>query len=428
MRHTSPWVFGLCSFLAGGAALAQSDGDAASVTLYGVADAGVSHTTGLSTGPKAVVSGIMDGSRFGLRGNEPLAAGWRAVFTVEHRLEVDTGAMGSRPPSGSQVPDRLAQLPLLNQVAGTAIPNVPSLQAAVTSLSQQIGSTIGVNLSSNFWDRQAFVGLVTPVGALLLGRQYTPAYELAGTFDVLGTSSALSPGQLATIPAGFDIRINNALQYRLAYRGLTASAMAALGEVSGNDKANDFYGLMAQYRGESFAIGAALNQRNNDVGQKSLRNLVVGASMTMGASALHLLGVQMKDDNPSGVSTISSLLQAGGVPATFAGQIQTAYTNALKQDARLYHLGYKLALGAHTFYTAFNRYDDRRPANADVSSYGVVYTYALSKRTDLNAQAVRYVNADLAQVAPGQVGYVGGVTRSAGTDSNVVAFGVRHKF
>ena len=50
---------------ASSAALAQS-----SVTIYGVLDAGVSRVSGLRGGTRNdVISGIMDGSRLGLRGN-----------------------------------------------------------------------------------------------------------------------------------------------------------------------------------------------------------------------------------------------------------------------------------------------------------------------------------------------------------------------
>ncbi len=67
-------------------------------------------------------------------------------------------------------------------------------------------------------------------------------------------------------------------------------------------------------------------------------------------------------------------------------------------------------------------------ANADVSSYGVVYSYALSKRTDLNAVLALFDNKGLGQAAPGQAGFLGGFTESAGTDATNVAFGIRHRF
>ena len=38
-----------------------------------------------------------------------------------------------------------------------------------------------MNLNNNGFDRQAWAGLVTPVGGFLAGRQYTPAFETFGT-------------------------------------------------------------------------------------------------------------------------------------------------------------------------------------------------------------------------------------------------------
>ena len=100
----------------------------------------------------------------------------------------------------------------------------------------------------------------------------------------------------------------------------------------------------------------------------------------------------------------------------------------MRQDGKLTHIGYKLPLGVHTMYVAYSAYNDSRPANADTASYGVAYTYSLSKRTDLNAVATHFNNKGLGQAAPGQAGFLGGVTASAGTDSNSIAFGVRHRF
>jgi hypothetical protein len=104
------------------------------------------------------------------------------------------------------------------------------------------------------------------------------------------------------------------------------------------------------------------------------------------------------------------------------------FIDALRQDGRAYHLGYKFETGPHTFYTAYNKLDDKRAANADTASYGVTYSYALSKRTDINVSAVHFSNTGLGQAAPGGGGYLGGITASAGTDSNTFGLGVRHRF
>jgi hypothetical protein len=98
------------------------------------------------------------------------------------------------------------------------------------------------------------------------------------------------------------------------------------------------------------------------------------------------------------------------------------------QDGVGMHLGYRMTMGAHTFYTAYNKFDDKRAVNADVASYGLVYSYALSKRTDINAAVVRFDNSANAQAAPGAGGYLGGVTSAAGVDSTSLALGLRHRF
>lgn len=399
--------------LAASASLAQS-----SVTVYGIVDAGVSRVSGIKGGSmKFLSSGIMDGSRLGFRGNEDLGGGWRAIFTLESRLELDNGSTSNRPPSGSQLPDRVMQ------AAALGLPN--ALQPVVTAVSGSIGNTIGVNLAGNFWDRQAFAGLITPVGAVLAGRQYTPAYEVSATFDTLGTQSALAFGQVASIPASIDIRQSNALAYRVQQGGFTASLMVAAGE--GSASTGQFMGGMAMYKTPLFSVGLGFNKRENEKSMKSLTSTVFGVSANLGPGTLSAEFVQLKDDNPTGLSGIAAQVTPS-VGAATAAIVQNAYLNAFKQDANAMHVGYKVAMGQNTFYVAYNKLNDKRPANADTSSYGFAYTFALSKRTDINAVVTRFVNTQNAQSAPGAAGYLGGVTTAAGVDASSFALGVRHRF
>jgi predicted porin len=390
-----------------------------SVTIYGIVDAGVTSVSGLRGGSMTqLVSGIMDGSRLGIRGSEDLGGGYRAIMTLEHRFEADTGLTSNRPASGSQLPDRLSQAALLG------LPG--ALQPAVTGVADFIGTNaVGVNLNNAFWDRQSYVGLVTPVGAVLAGRQYTPAYEVNANFDTLGTQSSLAAGQVGSFPAAVDIRQSNALAYRIQLGGLTASAMVAAGE--GSASQGRFMGAMAMYKTDAFGVGLGYNTRENEMGDKSLTSMVLGASAKLGPGNLHGMLVDVEDDNPSGLSGISALLtpQIGPV---FAGAVQNAFINGFKQDGQLMHVGYKLIAGLNTVYVAYSQYDDKRAANADTSSYGVAYTYSLSKRTALNAVVTRFDNSGLGQLAPGGGGYLGGVTASAATDSTSLALGVRHSF
>jgi predicted porin len=394
-------------------ALAQN-----SVTVYGIVDAGVSQVNGLNGGSlKQLVSGIMDGSRLGFRGSEDLGGGMRALFTLEHRFEADTGLVNNRPPSASQLPDRVSQAARLGLL--------PAFQPVVTGVANNIGGTVGVNLGGAFWDRQAYVGLVTPVGAVLAGRQYTPAYEISATFDTLQTQSALAAGQVASLPASVDIRLSNTIAYRIQQSGFTASLMVGAGENSAST--GRFMGGMAMYKAGGFAVGAGYNTRKNERAVKSLTSTTFGASVDIGPGTLSALGALVKDDNPTGLSGIAASVTSSVGPIN-AGAIQTAFINGFKQDGRLMHVGYRMTLGVNTFYVAYSQFDDKRPSDADTRSFGVTYSYALSKRTDINASAVRFDNSGLGQAAPGGAGYLGGVTRAAGVDSTSLALGVRHRF
>jgi len=395
------------------------------VTLYGLADAGITSTSGLKAGTVTqLASGIMEGSRWGVKGNEDLGGGFKAIFTLEARVELDTGSNKTTPISAPQLSDRFSQAGLLG------LPT--TLQAAVTKVDGLLAQQWGVNVPGAQFDRQAYVGLVTPVGGILAGRMYTPAFETNATYDIMETQSGLSAGQIVAFPAVLEIRANNALAYRIVKGGLSGSLMYSAGEVAGDNTAGRLIGLNANYKTGDFSVGFGYNKKSNELGQDSLTTSVFGASLNIGADKLSALAVKITDDNPNGLSAIAPALAAGGVPTNYANLIQTKFIDAFKQDGTLLHIGYRHVTGPHTMSAAYTTYDDKRLANADVSSYGGAYTYALSKRTDLNAVLVHYDNKDngllSAQVAPGGNGYIGGVTSAAGVDSNAVQLGIRHRF
>jgi predicted porin len=386
----------------------------------------------------------MEGSRWGMKGNEDMGGGYKAIFTLEARVELDTGGNSNRPISGNQLYDRLATAtalgltnlsPTLQGAYNTAVAGVFGAAGVPKSLLNEYGVNVGANGNRAF-DRQAWVGLVTPFGAVLAGRQYTPAYETFGTYDIMATQSALSAGQIVQFPAVFEIRNSNALSYRIVKDGISGSVMYAPGESALGGSRGDLLGMNVGYKTDKFSVGFGYNTKKNEItGDKALTSTVLGASMNLGGSTVSSLVSKITDDNPSNLfgiaDALTPLLSAGAGPLmgpVLAANVQTAFVNAFKQDGTLFHIGYRNVTGPHTVSVAYNRYDDKRPANADVSSYGVAYSYALSKRTDLNAVAVRFDNSANAQVAPGGNGYLGGMTASAGTDSTGLAFGIRHRF
>lgn len=395
--------------LVAAAAALTSLGAWSQVTLYGLADIGITRVSGYAGGSATQMnSGIMEGSRWGIKGEEDLGGGYKALFTLESRVEMDTGALGNKPYSGSQLPDRLtAGLPA----------------SLATAISAAIAPSFGVNTNNATFDRQSWVGLVTPVGGFLMGRQYTPAFEAVASFDIMATQSALSAGQLAIFPAGVDIRYNDTLQYRVVQGPWSGSLMYGFPTAASGD--DHLVGLSAFYRSADFSAGLGYNSKKNSAGEQSLRTTVVGATVPWGAWRLSGLYGVIEEPNSGSAPELSAGLSAGGVPDTLI----SAVLDRLQQDARLMHLGARYEMGAAGHISvAYNHLDDKRSTNADTTSYGVAYTYPLSKRTNLNAVLVRFANSASAQVAPGGNGYLGGVTSSAGTDATSIALALRHTF
>lgn len=398
------------TFIATAATLACA-GAWAQVTLYGLADVSITHVSGYAQGSvTSLSSGHMEGSRWGVKGEEDMGGGYKALFTLESRVELDTGGLGNRPTSGNQLPDRLtAGLP-------------PAVAAALTNAA--IGPSLGVNLNNTAFDRQAWVGLVTPVGGFLMGRQYTPAFETFATFDAMNTQSALSAAQVASIPAGLDIRYNNTLQYRIVQGPWNAALMYGFGE--GTSSANNrLLGINTLYKGGAFNVGFGLNSKKNSAGQQALKTTVLGASTARGDWIVSGMFARIQEPNPSAGPELSAGLTLAGVPAPLISTV----LDRLKQDANLIHVGARYNMGSAGHVTvAYNQLNDKRASNADISSYGVAYTYPLSKRTNLNAVLTRFNNSANSQAAPGGNGYLGGVTATAGRDATSLALGMRHSF
>jgi predicted porin len=384
----------------------------ANVTLYGIVDVGVQHVTGVRGGSvTSVASGIMEGTRLGIRGTEDIGNGFKAIFTAEMRIEGDTGGGSTRAISGNQLPDRLT--------AGLPV----AVQNALTNVA--IGPSLGVNLQNRLFDRQVFVGLITPVGAILLGRQYTPAFEITNRYDAFANATAASPGQLVSIPAGLDIRADNAVHYRIEKDGFYSSTLYSAGESALGTKRGSMYGINAGYQSGRFGVGVGYNERKNSLGQKSLNSLAIGANFNAGFANLFAMGVQIKEPNPASGPELRAGLIAAGVPAIL---VDTGVLPRLQQDLRLYHVGARVGLGAGTLTVGYNKSDDRRNTDADVQSYGAAYTYPLSKRTDLTLAVSQINNEANAQVLTGGNGFLGGTTAFAGKDSTSIQFSLRHRF
>jgi predicted porin len=125
----------LAGALASTTAAAQS-----SVTLYGIADAGIEFTSHSTAGGKSgsafsVVSGAAQTSRFGLRIREDLGGGYGALAVLENGFDITKGT---------------------------------------------------ANNAGRLFGRASYVGISSPYGLLTLGRQVTGVYDFGLTFDAVG--------------------------------------------------------------------------------------------------------------------------------------------------------------------------------------------------------------------------------------------------
>ncbi len=229
------------------------------MTLYGVADANIEYVVnqssvrptaanGFSVGPASnfarMSSGGLSGSRWGLRGEEDLGGGLKALFVLESGFSLDDGKL------------------------------------------QQGGRLFG---------RQAYVGLESrQAGRVTLGRQYTSLFDAMANFSPLGYSSQYEP---LVAQLGANFRSDNTAKYVGKFGPLTARAHSSFGngvtgggEVSGQFRRDTGYGAAVSYTAGPFAAGVAYDQANPTLtaagGTGSLKKAAVAGSYAFGSAKL----------------------------------------------------------------------------------------------------------------------------------------------
>ncbi|TWG83506.1 putative porin [Cupriavidus gilardii J11] len=340
--------------LAAGGAYAQS-----SVTLYGVVDAGIEYNNNAGTTGEnlfRMTSGNQSGSRWGLRGVEDLGGGLKGVFVLESGFEVDTG--------------RSAQ-------------------------------------DNRLFGRNAYVGLQSQWGSLLLGRQQTTLYDFALQYDPMAISTRYSSTSMAP---EFAARADNAVKYVGKFGGLTASALYSFNangnEVAGRNVFGREMGALLSYSAGPFSVGAAYDDIHvGDTTNQApvIRRATVAGSYAFGP-AKAFLGYRWAKaydgaDLPgaTGDSTSSNMYWAG-----LAYQLTPAFS-----------------------VTGAAYYQDFRNTGADPWQFVLTGDYALSKRTDIYTSLSYALNKDGS--ALGVNGFAAGNVE-AGKDQFGAVVGVRHKF
>ncbi len=461
MRKSLLTVALACAFPA---AYAQS-----SVTLYGIVDVGFEYLDAGSVHGTRLQSGISAGSRWGIRGSEDLSPGWRALFTLEGRFEADTGSLSNNnalywcrannaPATAPTVCPGVTFVitPPAVQVPAASQPTIVGGANAVNNALLQAITT--VNAAGAIFDRQAWAGLVTPVGGFFFGRQYTPAYEILNKFNVMGDQTALQFGQGFSNP---KIRANNSAQYRIELSGFAASLMYSFGgsETLRNERAtspqkgDDFYGANLQYNAPTWGVGVGYNHDNvvpfntgtNPQRRTGLKMFNVGGYVGFGPVRLYAQYLDRQNKNPilQPADIQNIVVSTGGslaaINAILGGlQINSFDFDTMRglagpTDSKAYHGGISWRFGSSTLYGVYNygKDDGRSPwatTDAKASHYGVAYFYEFSRRTQLYAVAAFMDNSGSARMSLSSAGYTTGYTTGAGEDARAFQLGLRHSF
>jgi predicted porin len=375
-----------------GVAHAQS-----SVTLYGIVDEGFNINT--NAGGKHLYnlsSGVLQGSRWGLRGTEDLGGGLKAIFVLENGFDVNTGKFG------------------------------------------QGGLEFG---------RQAYVGLSSNYGTITLGRQYDSAVDYVGPLEVgdqWGGYIAAHPGDLDNL--NNDYRVNNAIKFTSSnYNGLTFGGLYSLGGVAGETGRNQIFSVGAGYANGPLVLGAAyLNVRNP--------NVSFFGNSTSGTVSTTTSNVSSPVFSGFGSANTYQVIAAGGAYTFGAATIGGTYSNIkfynlgasyaspfAGQTATFnngevnfkYQLTPALLVGAAYDYTRGSKIDGDSAAQYHQGSVGI--DYFLSKRTDIYIIGVyQHALGDTLSlngktVVPA-VASISNLTASANQNQLTARVGIRAKF
>ena len=381
-----------------GVAHAQS-----SVTLYGIIDEGFNMTTNVKTASGGqhlynLSSGVLQGSRFGLRGTEDLGGGLKAIFVLENGFDVNNGKLG------------------------------------------QGGLMFG---------RQAYVGLSTSqVGTVTLGRQYDSVVDYVGPLeagDQWGGYIAAHPGDIDNFNNAY--RTNNTVKYTSAnYGGLTFGGTYSFGGIAGNVTSNQIWSLGVGYNNGPLVLGVGyLNARSpaasgglfNNGGTTTAANAAV-TSPVYGAytSANTYQVVGAGGAYTFGAATVGltySNIRFANLGTTFA-QPGVKGQSATFNNAELnfkYQLTPALLVGAAYDYTRGATIEGASRAQYHQGAVGV--DYFLSKRTDVYVTGVyqhalgEVLNAAGTGVTSATAG-INGLTGSSNQNQFTARIGIRHKF
>lgn len=304
---------------ASGGALAQS-----SVTMYGVADAGlVFDKDAAGDRLNRVASGIASGSRIGFKGKEDLGAGLAAIFVLESGFNIDTGTSG------------------------------------------QGGRLFG---------RQSYVGLTGSAGAVTLGRQYTPYYlalrDVADPF-VIGLA-----GTASNIMSTTNYRVDNMVQYSTpTWSKLSADLAYGFGEVAGDNAKSRSMGGAVHYIDGPLNVTLTHHRLENALATAQTRNTLLATRYDFGVLQGNFGYADNRtiDDNKSNDSKSNDILVGFSAPfgATklVASYIRHNDKSIANRDAQQWAIGAFYALSKRSdLYTGYGHISNKNGATYKVGN------------------------------------------------------------
>jgi len=348
------------------------------VTLYGIADVGVSWKDsggtgaagGTPGGTMAIDSGIQSTSRWGIRGEEDLGGGLKAIFNYEGGFKTDTGqsdAMQTLTPTSTTNPGGLFQ-------------------------------------------RRAVAGVTGTFGQFLLGRDYTPGFSALGTWDILGYGmwgnalnfSVANVGNFT----GSPVRWSNSLQWISPnWSGFTLRGMYTAGENQTDSKSRgNGYGLSGVYAAGPLTIAAFYESQK----APGARSAPIADGATVPKANSYGIGGQYNFGQ----------FRIGGGYA-----IQDPDTSLKLQ---YWNIGGGMKLGPGE---AMLQYSQMKESLSDAKSdtWAIAYAYPVSRRTNLYVTLAQALNNDKSNYAllASDVAIGGG---GLGKDPLGFSVGMRHQF
>ena len=348
--------------------IAASAATAQNVTVYGLFDAAVAHTTNVNAAGDALtkmpsLTGSLP-SRIGFRGIEDLGDGLQAVFTLENGFAPDSGAMG------------------------------------------QGGRLFG---------RQASLGLRGKYGTLTLGRQINMTFIATQKSDVLGPNLFSISSIDLYLP---NARSDNAVGYLGQFGGFTAGATWSFGRdtsSAGGPSATACAGELPTDAKACRQATALLGYEQKAYGATASYDKLYGGPGAAGG----LTGSANSDRRITlnGWGMLGETKIGGGVIAR-----RTAAATGLS-ESDLYYFGVSHPVYPQLVLDAQLAHRNTKGSDADVKMAVARLMYFLSKRTATYVGIGTMRNTGASAVALDAGGTVG-----AGKTQNGVMAGLRHLF